>query len=151
MSDVTSLNREDESSIVLDTGSPHYIRFHDHIENMNVYAEGKAIRNSPKFIKEGINVNFVDITGNGEITIKTYERGVEDETFACGTGVVASAIASAFHGKETITDWLVHAKGGDLHVTFQKNSDQNFTSIKLTGPAVEVYKGEIPIATIATI
>lgn len=134
-----------EAFAVLHTGSPHYVGFCHDIALIDVFAEGKSIRNSPRFVEEGINVNFVESISPGEIDIRTYERGVEDETFACGTGVVAGAIASACRSGQPISSWKVHAKGGDLQVDFERIGPEQFRSVKLTGPAVEVFRGEIPI------
>lgn len=145
MKDVDHIDQQYENAVTLHTGSPHYVSFRENVREMNVNEEGKAIRYSPRFKEEGINVNFVENILPGEILIRTYERGVEDETFACGTGVVAAAIASAFHAKDDITDWSVHAKGGDLRVSFVRKDLHHFTNVKLIGPAMEVFRGEIPL------
>ena len=145
MTDVHQILLTGEDALILNTGSPHYITFRDQVAGLDVFAEGRAIRNSPSFQKEGINVNFVEHNGSGEISVRTYERGVEDETFACGTGVVAAAIASAYaSGNNDLSSWTVHAKGGDLRVDFLRSAKQDFTKVHLTGPAVEVFRGEIP-------
>lgn len=144
MIDVDHIDSQSEDAVTLHTGSPHYISFRQEVRSINVYEEGKAIRYSPKFKQEGINVNFVEHVSPGEIIIRTYERGVEDETFACGTGVAAAAIASAFHSSENINSWLVHARGGDLQVDFERQGPQHFHQVRLSGPAVEVFRGEIP-------
>jgi diaminopimelate epimerase len=144
MKDVDEVIRIDEDAFTLHTGSPHYVTFRNDIHDIDVFAEGRSIRNSPPFKTEGINVNFVEPVGQGEIRIRTYERGVEDETFACGTGVVAAAIASAFVSSGDVTSWHVHAKGGDLKVDFNR-SNGRFTHVMLTGPAVEVFGGILPI------
>jgi diaminopimelate epimerase len=144
MTDVDQVLRIDPNTHTLNTGSPHYVAFRDELEDMDVFVEGRAIRNSPPFADRGINVNFVSRDGDGEISIRTYERGVEDETYACGTGVVAAAIASAYSQKDTGLSWLVHAKGGDLRVNFTRNDEARFKDVTLTGPAVEVFRGEIP-------
>jgi diaminopimelate epimerase len=115
----------------------------DDLENLDVQKEGRAIRNIPKFVTEGINVNFVEIKGLSEIRIRTYERGVEDETMACGTGVVAASIAHAFHTDNQSGFCAVHAEGGDLTVEFNREGDEKFSNVKLIGPAVEVFRGEI--------
>lgn len=143
MADVHEIVSLDDKSVTLYTGSPHYVTFADRVADLDVYTEGKAIRNSTRFKAEGINVNFVETTGPHEIIIRTYERGVEDETFACGTGVVAAAIASSYQSKGEHTSWLVHAQGGDLQVDFEKRSHQDYLAVRLTGPAVAVFKGEI--------
>lgn len=144
MTDVDQVIRIDGNTHTLNTGSPHYVAFRDELEEIDVFTEGRAIRNSPPFADKGINVNFVSRDGDGEISIRTYERGVEDETYACGTGVVAAAIASAYSEKDTGLSWLVHAKGGDLRVNFTRYDEARFKDVTLTGPAVEVFRGEIP-------
>lgn len=145
MSDVQEVVKVDDDTVMLNTGSPHYISFGDYLNDLDVFTEGRAIRYSPRFKKEGINVNFVEQAGPGEIHIRTYERGVEDETFACGTGVVAAAIGSNYRLKGNVSSWLVHARGGDLRVDFNHAGGGLFTQVSLTGPAVEVFKGEINI------
>jgi diaminopimelate epimerase len=145
MTDVEHIEVIDMNALTLYTGSPHYVSFRDGIKEMDVYSEGRAIRNSLAFREEGINVNFVQQVGEGEIIIRTYERGVEDETFACGTGVVAAAIAASYHTTREISSWQVHAKGGDLRVDFEREGTQHFTHVVLTGPAIAVFKGQIPL------
>ena len=145
MKDVSDISTINPTSFTLNTGSPHYVTFLENINDLDVFTAGRAIRNSPSFVEEGINVNFVAELQPGEITIRTYERGVEDETFACGTGVVAAALAASFQSPHEISSWQVHAKGGDLNVDFKRNGIQDFSSIWLTGPAEEVFKGEIRI------
>jgi len=145
MKDVNTIDVIDKNSFTLNTGSPHYVTFLHNLHQLDVFKEGKAIRNSFLFKEEGINVNFVEEVAPGEISIRTYERGVEDETFACGTGVVAAALAASFHSANNIDSWQVHAQGGDLRVDFQKDGFQQYSSIWLTGPAEEVFKGELPV------
>lgn len=145
MTDVLSVNRLGPESMTLFTGSPHYIAFVPHVESMDVFTEGRSIRYSDMFTAEGINVNFVEYQHAGEIRVRTYERGVEDETFACGTGVVAAAIAACVQHDHTVTSWHIHAKGGDLRVDFIKKSAEHFTQVKLTGPAVEVFRGTLEL------
>lgn len=144
MKDIDHVELQDEFA-VLHTGSPHYVGFRHDIGGIDVFTEGRSIRNSPRFAEEGINVNFVQTLAPGEIAIRTYERGVEDETFACGTGVVAGAIASACRSDLAISSWKVHARGGDLRVDFERDGPEQFRSVRLTGPAVEVFSGEIPL------
>ena len=112
---------------------------------IRIQKEGRAIRNSASFINEGINVNFVQSIGPSEIKIRTYERGVEDETMACGTGVVAAAVANAFHFDDSKGHCVVHAPGGDLRVEYTRAGEQHFKNIQLIGPAVEVFRGEIDL------
>ena len=143
MKDVNSVE-ERSSYTVLNTGSPHYIKFTDDVANTNVVATGRAIRNSEKFAKEGINVNFVESTGEDSIFVRTYERGVEDETMSCGTGVTAAALVSA-HNERGFNRVEIKTPGGHLSVEFNKISDKEFNDIWLCGPATFVYKGEIDI------
>jgi len=144
MTDVNEIEKRDDN-FILNTGSPHLVFFTNLIEEMEVKLKGREIRNSPPFKEQGINVNFVEIITPGEIKLRTYERGVEDETLACGTGVVASAIASAYSTNSPINSWIVHARGGDLHVDFKHEGGQSFSNVRLTGPAVESFRGEIEI------
>ena len=137
---------------LMNTGSPHYVVFVEDLTDINVYENGRAIRYSERFAKEGVNVNFVEIltqdpTKQG-IEVATYERGVEDETFSCGTGVTAAAIA--FHLKKgekgASMSVPITTKGGQLSVKFQKNTERGtFENIWLCGPATQVFKGTIKI------
>ncbi len=106
-----------DGSYFLNTGSPHYVVFTSNIDKMDVNEEGKKLRWSPKFAPGGTNVNFVEVHDN-ELYIRTFERGVEEETWACGTGVTASAIASVLAGHFDTGSVKVRAKGGNLKVEF---------------------------------
>ncbi|HCL06905.1 MAG TPA: diaminopimelate epimerase [Chitinophagaceae bacterium] len=128
---------------VLNTGSPHYIKAVQNIMELDVFHEGRSIRNSKDFITEGINVNFVE-PENKHIIVRTYERGVEDETYSCGTGVTAAAIVFA-HNEMGFNRVEVKTKGGNLAVEFDKLNDQQFRDVWLCGPAEFVYKGEIAL------
>ncbi len=146
--DIISLKMNDVShwdkagkDFIFNTGSPHLIRFVDNLDDIDVVAEGRKVRHGKQFGDEGINVNFISLI-DGHVKIRTYERGVEDETLACGTGAVASALAASFHNiKPPVT---INAKGGELKVHFTKDKN-TFTDIRLEGPAVFVYSGEINI------
>jgi len=129
---------------ILNTGSPHYIKFVTGLENYEVVSEGKNIRYSKQFTEEGINVNFVETLSDDEIFVRTYERGVEDETLSCGTGVTASAIVAA-HNDNGFNRVEVKTKGGNLSVEFDKINDTEFKNIWLSGPATFVFTGEIEI------
>lgn len=129
---------------VLNTGSPHYVKFVTGIEDLDVVSEGRKIRNSKQFAKEGINVNFVETIDDDHIFVRTYERGVEDETLSCGTGVTASALIAA-HNENGFNRVEVKSKGGNLSVEFDKISDTKFTNIWLSGPATFVFSGEYEI------
>lgn len=141
MSDVHEIVRR-PPDFTLDTGSPHYIVFTE--ENVNVVEEGRKIRYSEEFSDAGINVNFVKETGHNAIRVLTYERGVEDETFSCGTGVTAAALAFAvrngLYGRQQVA---IATKGGELSVSFNRPGEQEFTEIYLIGPAQFVFSGVI--------
>lgn len=131
---------EYETYMALNTGSPHYVCFTDDANDIDVVAEGRLIRNSPKYRDEGINVNFVSEINFNTLFVRTYERGVEDETWSCGTGVTAAAMAHTLHreGQQTIH---VTTRGGDLSVDFEVHHKQ-FTNVFLSGPAQWVFSGE---------
>ena len=126
----------------LNTGSPHYVEFVDAVGHTAILQRGREIRYSERFRKEGTNVNFVEPTKDG-ITVATYERGVEDETLSCGTGVTASAIAHFLRepgqGPQAIP---IRTKGGELEVRFTPLAD-GFTDVWLCGPAQLVFKGQV--------
>lgn len=142
MIDVPNIIEENEYSFV-NTGSPHYIKFVENPDDIDIVAEGRKIRNSGTFKKEGTNVNFVSQTGK-ILYIRTYERGVEDETFACGTGSVASAIAFYSRNKSLGTNIKVKTLGGNLEISF-KAENGNYTDVYLKGPAVKVFEGDFEI------
>lgn len=138
------------SAFVMDTGSPHYVKFMDKIDGLDVFHLGKDIRNNAEFKDKGINVNFVQMDpGNQDhIHIRTYERGVEDETLACGTGIVASALALFYQSKQDNTTIRskkirVSALGGELEVDYDYHPESGFSNIWLCGPAAFVFEGEI--------
>jgi len=141
MIDVTEVNIQKEYCF-MDTGSPHYVTFTNNVDAINIVNKGRAIRYSDTFKPNGTNVNFVQILEGNDISVRTYERGVEDETFSCGTGVVASAI-SAHLKKPDHTDFNVKIKGGTLRVYFTKEEPSTFKDIWLVGAATFVFKGKI--------
>lgn len=142
MGDVSEVEKS-ETDYILNTGSPHFIQFVEDVEAVDVYETGRSIRYNDRFKAEGINVNFVEETATG-ISVATYERGVEDETYSCGTGVTAAAIAH-FCKNQTVKKLPIQTKGGNLEVRFESN-DKNFSNIWLCGPATQVFKGEVEIA-----
>jgi diaminopimelate epimerase len=133
------------SDFFADTGSPHYVKFMDEIDTMDVRIEGRKVRYSKEFGNDGTNVNFVKVLGNGEIKMRTYERGVEDETWSCGTGTVASAIITSFKFQHDINSFSIQAPGGTLKVLFERKGPEEFRNIWLEGPALFVYQGDIEI------
>jgi len=125
----------------INTGSPHYMIFRDDVETMDVYGEGKKLRWADDFAPGGTNVNFVRPEKNF-IYVRTFERGVEDETLSCGTGVTASAIAAVLSGHFGTATVPIKTRGGDLSVSFTRGKDV-ITDIWLTGPGTFVFEGKI--------
>lgn len=130
----------------IDTGSPHYVQFTEDIKSIDVKEQGARIRYNEKYRQQGINVNFVEAKGEG-ISMRTYERGVEDETYSCGTGVTAATLIYAVKRNLTAGKYEIPVvvKGGDLTVSFRLMPDGNFTEIWLNGPAAFVFKGSIEL------
>jgi diaminopimelate epimerase len=143
MNPVNQMERN-ENVAILNTGSPHYVLFTDNVSGLNVFSEGKKIRNSERFQKEGINVNFVERISDKALFVRTYERGVEDETLSCGTGVTAAALSipGLSLGKQHID---IETPGGQLSVAFEKITEQQFKNIVLKGPAQLVFTGTIQV------
>jgi len=128
-----------ENHIYLDTGSPHHIELVNNLGEYNVKEKGESIRYN-KYGEEGANVNFVEALENDIFSVRTYERGVEDETLSCGTGVTAVALALFEIGRTSQNEVQIKTLGGDLVVRFQKDEDM-YKNIFLVGPAELVYKG----------
>jgi len=142
MPDVKSVEHVGEDYF-LHTGSPHYVRFVDNAAGFDVFTNGRNIRNSEKYKNEGVNVDFVESIGNGNIFVRTYERGVENETLSCGTGVTAAAIAyGSLNGLNKIN---VKTPGGNLSVSFQPIENNGYCKVYLKGPVKRVFKGEIEL------
>ncbi len=130
--------------IVIDTGSPHYIAFVENIESLDVYNEGRKIRYDERFMPAGVNVNFVQ-SFKDHLFVRTFERGVENETLSCGTGVTAAAIAAFLKGiKFEKAQYPVKTKGGELSVRFNTvGKNLKFENVWLTGEAVKVFEGVV--------
>ncbi|MCB0524340.1 MAG: diaminopimelate epimerase [Lewinellaceae bacterium] len=143
MKDIQDIE-DNQDYYVLDTGSPHVVQFVNKLDSRDMVAEGRQVRYSERFKQEGINVNLVEENGIG-LNIRTYERGVEDETLACGTGVTAAAIARHLHknGEKGMNEIPVKARGGNLSVRFQANGHGKYSDIWLCGPATFVFEGDI--------
>lgn len=139
MQDVNSIQLND-TDVILNTGSPHFIRFVDNIKTVDVFTEGRTIRNSDAYKEHGINVNFVEKQEHS-IKLRTYERGVEDETLSCGTGATAAAIAYAT--QLGVNKVPIEVQGGLLEVEFNRLSENECNEIWLTGPAKYVFSGTI--------
>ena len=141
MGDVEEVKRFNHD-LFLNTGSPHYIRMVDNVSDTDVVKDGRAIRYGDEFGKKGTNVNFVMPYSDG-FYVRTYERGVEDETLSCGTGVTAVALASAWLDRKTGDHQVkIYTKGGEQQVGFSFDGEK-FCNIWLEGPAELVFKGEI--------
>lgn len=132
--------RQSLNGTFIDTGSPHYVEFVDNLDEMDVVQRGRALRYSPEFAPNGSNINYVEKAGQGKIRVRTYERGVEDETLSCGTGVTASAIVAASAGLGN--NIAISTLGGDLKVWFEQN-DSGYSNIWLAGPTKKVFSGEL--------
>ena len=145
MKDVGDFEKADANYIV-HTGSPHFVKFVDDVKTVDVFHEGKKIRTSAPFAKEGINVNFVQQLDD-HIRVRTYERGVEDETLSCGTGVVAAALMSAAKKNDAQKQQSVQiaTPGGKFEVTFTRNGENKFHDIWLIGGAEFIFTGEVEI------
>ncbi len=125
----------------LNTGSPHYVRFVDEPSALDVAVEGRKWRHDERFAPEGTNVNFVRTASRTVVPMRTFERGVEEETWSCGTGAVASAIAlSVKRGAGHL--FRMQVPGGELTVSFDEPRGDSFSNIWLTGPAKLVFEGE---------
>ncbi|AKD55868.1 diaminopimelate epimerase [Spirosoma radiotolerans] len=128
----------------LNTGSPHVVLFVDDLESLDVVAEGRAIRYSDSFQPGGTNVNYAQVLADDTVFVRTYERGVEDETYSCGTGVTAVALAA--HQQLALTDPVaIKTIGGNLRVSFKQSGDGTFDTIYLIGPAKRVFAGSITV------
>lgn len=143
MNDVNKVEIQ-SNYFVLNTGSPHYVKHIRDVMQMDVKTGGRMIRNSKEFAEKGINVNFVETLDTDKIYVRTYERGVEDETLSCGTGVTASALVSA-HNDNGFNHVDIKTPGGNLSVEFDKKDDTHFENIWLIGPAEFVFKGEMEL------
>jgi diaminopimelate epimerase len=143
MIDVASIDKFDHYSF-LNTGSPHHVQIVDDLENYNVKDSGAAIRYGDLYGKEGSNINFVKKIDDTTFSLRTYERGVEDETLACGTGATAVAIAMNATGVTDATAINLNVEGGKLAVSFDVTNDQ-YSNVFLKGPAEFVFEGTIEV------
>ncbi|MDB5273707.1 MAG: diaminopimelate epimerase [Chitinophagaceae bacterium] len=141
MSDVSGVENN-EGFFFMNTGSPHYVAWVENLDDFQVFEEGKKIRYNDRFRQQGTNVNFMEKDGM-VLKVRTYERGVEDETFSCGTGVTACAIAASYSGSTSPVQ--ISTKGGDLAVSFERTGDA-FRNIYLMGPAKRVFEGTVELS-----
>jgi diaminopimelate epimerase len=143
MNDVVDIRLIDDNYFI-NTGSPHYMVFVKNAAETDVFEEGKKLRWSGDFAPGGTNVNFVEVTGKG-IFVRTFERGVENETLSCGTGSTAAAIASVLAGHLDTNRIDVKTLGGDLSVSFEIVNNKEIRNIWLRGPAEFVFSGMISL------
>ena len=141
MQDVTTIEKH-KKHVFLNTGSPHHVQFQDNIEDFDIKVQGAKIRYGEPYNVAGSNVNFVKKISDATFIVRTYERGVEDETLSCGTGVTAVALAMHYLGETNENLVVLKTRGGDLKVSFKK-IDESYQNVWLIGPAVFVYKGVI--------
>lgn len=143
MNDVEQV-REDGNNFILNTGSPHFVSLTNNVMDLDVFKKGREIRYNNEFKEKGINVNFVEQMEDADkIIVRTYERGVEDETYSCGTGVTAAALV-CHHNDNGFNRVEVKTKGGWLSVEYDKIGD-TYRDVWLNGPAVKVFEGTIHI------
>lgn len=146
MNDTTGITRYN-TDLWINTGSPHLIRFVDDVESFPVFTEGQQLRHSDSFKPGGTNVNFVELQPDNTIFVRTYERGVENETLSCGTGVTAAALAAYTKGYKSPVK--VKTRGGELSVEFKISqsaaSAEAFEKIFLVGPAKMVFEGHLEL------
>lgn len=149
MNNVNEIKRVGDD-FVINTGSPHFIRFVQNIKDVAVFQKGSEIRFSDQFLPAGINVNFVEIQPKNTIFVRTYERGVENETLSCGTGVTAAALAASYHQLQSPVS--IKTMGGDLKVEFKMRHSGlppgqagTFEDIYLVGPAKLVFEGDLEL------
>jgi len=132
------------NALFLNTGVPHYVEFVDDVAQVDVHGRGRAIRNAETFASRGgTNVNFVQVLPGDRIRIRTYERGVEGETYACGTGAVASAIATGIVCNPSQHEFDVEVVGGELKISFEKAGENAYIQVFLEGPAVKVFQCDL--------
>ena len=139
MTDVHYMEPLDDHTAFLDTGSPHVVKLVPSLEIEDFVSEARKVRYAPRFMEKGVNVNFITESDEG-VAIRTYERGVENETLACGTGVTAAALAMHHWGKAG-NEVVVSAVGGKLRVSFEP-AGKGYRNIWKAGPAKFVFKGE---------
>lgn len=143
MKDVDAIKNESNYTF-LNTGSPHHVQLVNDLKNLDVKVEGAKIRYSDLYGNAGSNINFVNQLANDIFAVRTYERGVEDETLSCGTGVTAVAIAMHQLGKTKNNIIDLNVEGGKLKVQFDEDNG-SYTNVFLIGPATFVFEGKIEI------
>lgn len=143
MQPVSEVFQKSKSAFFVNTGSPHYVEFVDSVDDINIIQRAQAIRYNEEYKEVGTNVNFVEVRPDFELAIRTYERGVEGETLACGTGIVAASLVHNHLRNET-KDVRVAAVGGNCRVRMEQEYE-GWKNIWLIGPAKEVFSGVIAL------
>ncbi|MCF8381480.1 MAG: diaminopimelate epimerase [Bacteroidales bacterium] len=144
MIDVINVDRMADGYLI-NTGSKHFVKFKQDLELIDVYNDGRLIRHQGRFGEDGTNVNFIEYTNDNKISIRTFERGVENETLACGTGSVAAAITTHLNYPSESKSYIINARGGQLKVEFEVEEGVKFSNIWLSGPVEFVFAGEIEL------
>lgn len=142
MHPVTEVRKLGENFFI-NTGSPHFLQFVKEVQTFPVFEEGRKIRYSEAFKPGGTNANFIELQHENVIFVRTYERGVENETLSCGTGVTAAALASSYKGY--VSPVTIKTLGGDLQVEFRSSQPGSFEEIYLIGPAKMVFEGHLEL------
>lgn len=143
MNDVSEVEEIGEDYFI-HTGSPHYIKYVEDVDKVDVKKEGQSIRYAEPYTKEGVNVNFVSVHGS-LIKVRTYERGVEDETYSCGTGVTAVAISYLYKNNIDMEEVPIKVKGGDIRIQLKREDVKSFSGIWLIGPAEAAFEGQFKL------
>ena len=141
MQDIKNVDSQ-KGYVFLNTGSPHHVQIENNLKELDIKTIGSKIRYGEPYNEAGSNVNFVNKIADDIFSVRTYERGVEDETLSCGTGVTAVALAMHYIGETKNNLVTLQTPGGELKVTFEKDND-SYKNVWLIGPAIQVYKGEI--------
>jgi diaminopimelate epimerase len=144
MQDVKQVEELGTAAFYTNTGSPHFVQFVSGVMEQDLLTQAKAIRYSDTYKEAGVNVNLVEVLGDTTLEMRTYERGVEDETFSCGTGVTAAVLAAHAANRIKNQKVSVKTKGGELSLSFDL-SETGYTNIWLEGPAKAVFSGSIEI------
>lgn len=142
MTDVSHIEVFDSHSF-LDTGSPHHVQLVNNLKDFDVKSNGEKLRYGAPYNEAGSNINFVNQISDDKFAVRTYERGVEDETLSCGTGVTAVAIAMHKSGKTKSQRITLQTEGGELNITFDFSDTGEYCNVWLIGPANQVFKGQV--------
>ncbi len=148
MQDVSNFLTIGDADYDIDTGSPHYVQFHNSLDDFDAYQAGREIRYSEPYKEKGINVNFVQLLSENRLKVITYERGVEDLTYSCGTGVVACCLMATenFPDLSQQQHFYLDTQGGSLQVSFERPMKGVYKNIWLIGPAVCSFTGRLTLA-----